>query len=38
MPQTRLERVKRPLAQFAMCVRPETDYEMENRYLVLNVT
>lgn len=37
MPQTQLKRVKGPVAQFTTSTRPETDYELENRYLILSV-
>ena len=37
MPQTQLKRVKGPVAQFTTSTRPETEYELENRYLILSV-
>jgi DNA primase len=37
MPQTKMKRVKGPVAQFTTSTRPETDYELANRYLVLSV-
>jgi DNA primase catalytic core len=37
MPQTQLKRVKGPVAQFTTSTKPETDYELENRYLILSV-
>jgi len=37
MPHTQLKRVKGPVAQFTTSTRPETDYELENRYLILSV-
>ena len=37
MPTTQLKRVKGPVAQFTTSTRPETDYELENRYLILSV-
>ena len=37
MPTTQLKRVKGPVAQFTTSTKPETDYELENRYLILSV-